>query len=243
MTILSKLLHKKKEEIKKGEPQKLSPEEVFKMIKDQRKKLEENDLKNYVKNLLTLADRMKRTKQTEGLRRLNFLAKTSIKEAELIKRGYDNFIWKRKLDEVLDPADSSVKICELEEFTRVLPEEAVKIVEDTDDLFSAYFVMFTDYTGKEDRKRATIERNKDPILFGAFVEEDKSHNIDFGERMYPLYSWKDEYCELTLDELVSQYAEDHEDDLVEKLTLKDMAETVEKRLAEFNAVKDEDVSE
>lgn len=243
MTILSKLLHKKKEEIKKDEPQKLSPEEVFKMIKDQRKKLEENDLKNYVKNLLTLADRMKRTKQTEGLRRLNFLAKTAIKEAELIKRGYDNFIWKRKLDEVLDPADASVKICELEEFTRVLPEEAVKIVEDTDDLFSAYFVMFTDYTGKEDRKRATIERNKDPILFGAFVEEDKAHNIDFGERMYPLYSWKDEYCELTLDELVSQYAEDHDDDLVEKLTLKDMAETVEKRLAEFNAVKDEDVSE
>lgn len=243
MSILSKLLQKRKKEMKKSEPERLSPEEVFKMIKGQRKKLEENDLKNYVKNLLVLADRMKRTKQTEGLRRLNFLAKTSIKEAELIKRGYDDFIWKRKLDEVLDPADTSVKICELEEFTRVLPEEAVKIVEDTNDLFSAYFVMFTDYTGKEDRKRATIERNKDPILFGAFVEEDKSHNIDFGERMYPLYSWKDEYCELTLDELVSQYREEYNDELVEKLTLKDMAETVEKRLGEFNAVKEEDVSE
>ena len=243
MSLLSKLLRKKEGELKKNEPQKLSPEEVFKMIKDQRKKLEEHDLKNYVKNLLVLADRMKRTGQTEGLRRLNFLAKTSVKEAELIKRGYDDFVWKRKLDEVLDPADASVKICELEEFTRVLPEEAVKIVEDTNDLFSAYFVMFTDYTGREDRKRATIERNKDPILFGAFVEEDKSHNIDFGERMYPLYSWKDEYCELTLDELAAQYKEETGEDLVEKLTLKDMAETVEKRLAEFNIVKDENVSE
>lgn len=243
MSILTKLLKKKADEKKSTPPEKLSPEEAFGMIEDQRGKLEENDLKSYIQNLLTLADKMKRAKQTEGLRRLNFLAKTAIKEAELIKRGYNEFIWKRKLDEILDPADTAVKICELEEFTRVLPEEAVKIVEDTDDLFSAYFVMFTDYTGKEDRKRDTVERNKDPILFGAFVEEDKAHNIDFGERMYPLFSWKDEYCELTLDELVAQYKEDYNDNLVEKLSIKDMAETVEKRLAEFNAVKDTDASE
>lgn len=236
MTFLSNLLTKRGS---KEEAQKLAPEEFFNLLKEQKEHNTELDLKKYFVSTMEIAERMRRTHQTEGLRRLNFLAKTTIKEVELVKLGYNEYIWKRKLDELLDDADTSIKICELEEFTRPLPEEAVKAIEETENIFSAFFVMFTDYTGREDRRRETEQRNKDPILFGAFVEEDDKHNIDFGERMYPLYSWKDEYCELTLDELCAQYEELTGDKkLVEKLSIKNMHKQVEKRLAEFNIQKD-----
>jgi hypothetical protein len=61
--------------------------------------------------------------------------------------------------------------------------------------------VFTDYTGKT-RKQVEKERQaKDPIVFGAFLNEESRTVID---RFYYLGDWEDEYCNLTLDKMVNE---------------------------------------
>lgn len=229
MGIFTKFVKKNKNQ----EVVQITSEEAFKLIKEAKEKNSDSSLLEYFKANLVIAEKMKRAGQTAGLNRLRFIMGNVPKEVELIKRGYDKFVWKRKVDEVLDQSGRDLKMIELEEFTRVLPDDVIKAIEDTDDLFTNYFIMYTDYTGKDERRIAQEEKNKDPILWGAFiVEDEKTHDIYFGERMYPIADWKDEYCDLTLDELCSEFDTENEP-LVEKLTLNNMQTEIEKRLNEY----------
>lgn len=60
------------------------------------------------------------------------------------------------------------------------------------------YVLFTDYTGEVEKK---VEKERDPILFGSFIDRTVD---EMSQRMYYLGDWVDEYCDLTLDKLVSQ---------------------------------------
>lgn len=230
MGIFSGILKRKKKE----EITRLTAEEAFALIKKAKEENTEKSLVEYFKANIVIAEKMKRTGQTAGLNRLRFLMTTVPKEAELIKRGYNKFVWKRRVDEVLDQSERDLKMIELEEFTRVLPDHVIQAVEDTNDLFTNYFVMYTDYTGKEERRIEQEERNRDPILWGAFIEEDKkTSDILFGERMYPIADWKDDYCDLTLDELCSEF-DTADEKLVETITIDTMPAELEKRLNELS---------
>ena len=63
------------------------------------------------------------------------------------------------------------------------------------------YEVFTDYTKKEQRKIAKERREKDPIIFGALKKDGKVL-----DRLYYICDWVDEYCDLTLDKLVNEYA-------------------------------------
>ncbi len=230
MGIFSKLLKNKKT----ANIEQITAEEAFRLIKEAKETNSDKSLFDYFKANLVIAEKMKRTGQTAGLNRLRFIMKNIPNEAELIKRGYNKYVWKRRVDEVLDQSERDLKMIELEEFTRVLPENVIKAIEDTNDLFTNYFVMYTDYTGKDERRIEQQDRNRDPILWGAFIQEDeKTHDIQFGERMYPIADWKDEYCDLTLDELCNEFDTDNEK-LVETLTLEEFPNEITKRLNEYS---------
>jgi hypothetical protein len=85
---------------------------------------------------------------------------------------------------------------------REVPDELVDVVDKTKDIFDQFYVVFTDYTGKEERKVEKERRDKDPILFGVF-----KNNTTVSDRFYFLGDWVDEYCDLTLDKMVEQYKE------------------------------------
>ena len=73
-------------------------------------------------------------------------------------------------------------------------------IEKSKDIFDELYVIFTDYTGKEERKVEKERRDKDPILFGVFKNDG-----NVADRFYFLGDWVDEYCDLTLDKMVEQY--------------------------------------
>ena len=85
---------------------------------------------------------------------------------------------------------------------REIPDEIVDTVAKVKDIFDELYVVFTDYTGKEERKVAKERRDKDPILFGVF-----KNNVVVSDRFYFLGDWVDEYCDLTLDKFIDQYKE------------------------------------
>ena len=103
-------------------------------------------------------------------------------------------------DYITNVADKSVKIIELSRYMREIPDELVDTIERTKNLFDEFYVVFTDYTGREERKIEKERRDKDPILFGVFKNQ-----TNVADRFYFLGDWVDEFCDLTLDKLVEQY--------------------------------------
>lgn len=86
--------------------------------------------------------------------------------------GITTFIYRDDIEEYIDNiAKDTVKIIELENYEREIPDEIVAIIEQVKDKFDQLYVLFTDYTGKVERQVEKERRQKDPILFGTFQNE------------------------------------------------------------------------
>lgn len=184
----------------------LTVQQYFDKVKEAKQKMTEVELDRLAENSLKMLEKFLITGQTEAARKVYVNLKTFEKEKQLLAKGLDIYIWKDYLDHYIeDIANKDVKVAPLTRYTRMIPDELIDRIAETKDLFTDYFVVFTDYTGREERKIETEERNRDPILLGAFIEQSDKHDIDFVERMYYLGDWIDEYCDLTLDKLITEY--------------------------------------
>lgn len=179
-----------------------SPSEYFDLLKGKRQKITDEDLKNFYENALVLLNKYNITGQKEGMKKLIFLIETVEKERALVKMGIDTFVYKDDVEDYIDVvAKETVKIIELERYEREIPDEIVEIISEVKGLFDQLYIVFTDYTGRVERKIERERRAKDPILFGAF--QDKKSRI-LVERFYFLGDWEDEYCDLTLDKMIAE---------------------------------------
>lgn len=165
-----------------------SPDEYFQFIKDRKHSVTDEDLTAIYDNCLELLNKYRITGQTKR---------------ELIALGVDTFIYRDDIEEYIDNvAKDVVKIIELENYEREIPDEIVSVVEAVKDKFDKLYVLFTDYTGRVERQVEKERRSTDPILFGTFQNEASRTVVD---RFYFLGDWEDEYCDLTLDKLVGDF--------------------------------------
>ena len=136
------------------------------------------------------------------MQKIMFHLEGSEKEREIVKMGIDTFIYRDDIEEYIDNvAKDTVKIIELENYEREIPDEIVNLIAEVKDKFDQLYVVFTDYTGKVERQVEKERREKDPILFGTFQNQVNRTVID---RFYYLGDWEDEYCDLTLDKMVNE---------------------------------------
>ena len=183
--------------------EKISPSQYFDYIKNAKNDITTEALKESYSVFLKLAEKYTKLGQKESLKKLCFLADTLKKEEKLIELGITKYIYKDVIEDYIENvADKTVKIIELSRYMREVPDELVETIEKSKDLFDEFYVVFTDYTGKEERKVEKERRDKDPILFGMF-----KNNSNVADRFYFLGDWVDEYCDLTLDKMVEQYQE------------------------------------
>ncbi len=179
----------------------ISPSQYFDFLKGAKNIITTEELKNSYDVFLSLAEKYQKIGQVESLKKLCFLADTLVKEEKLIEMGINTFIYKDTIEDYIENvAGKTVKIVELSRYMREIPDELVETIEKTKPLFNEFYVIFTDYTGKEERKIEKERRDKDPILFGVF-----KNNTNVADRFYFLGDWVDEYCDLTLDKMVEQY--------------------------------------
>lgn len=185
------------------EEKEITPSQYFDFLKDAKNKITTEQLKNSYGVFLKLGEKYTKLGQKESLKKLCFLADTLIKEEKLIDLGVTTYIYKDVIEDYIENvASKTVKIVELSRYMREIPDELVETIERTKDIFDEFYVVFTDYTGKEERKVEKERRDKDPILFGCFKNE---RNV--ADRFYFLGDWVDEYCDLTLDKMVEEYKE------------------------------------
>lgn len=182
----------------------LTPSEYFEQVKGKKNHITDEDLKNVYDNCLELLNKYKITGQKKGMRKLMFHLECIEKEREIVKMGIDTFIYRDDIEEYIDNvAKDTVKIIELENYEREIPDEIVELIGTIKDKFDQIYVVFTDYTGRVEKQIQRERRDKDPILFGTFQNQLNRTVID---RFYYLGDWEDEYCDLTLDKMVNEVA-------------------------------------
>lgn len=185
----------------KNEGKEITPSQYFDYLKGAKNVITTEELKKSYDAFIKLAEKYQKIGQVESLKKLCFLADTLVKEEKLIELGINTFIYKDAIEDYIENvADKTVKIIELSRYMREIPDEIVDTIKKSKDLFDEFYVVFTDYTGKEERKVEKEKRDKDPILFGVF-----KNRTNVADRFYFLGDWVDEYCDLTLDKLIAQY--------------------------------------
>jgi len=84
--------------------------------------------------------------------------------------------------------------------------------------------LFTDYSKMHKKVQARQNINYDPIIFGVF--EDENNVMD---RFYFIGDWIDEYCDLTLDKMVSICKKENVD-IIKKIYTSDKLASIKKEL-------------
>jgi hypothetical protein len=181
----------------------ITPSQYFDYLKGAKNTITTEALKKSYDVFIALAEKYKKLGQIESLKKLCFLADTLAKEEKLIDMGVTTYVYRDAVEDYIENvADKAVKIVELSRYMREIPDELVETIEKVKPIFDEFYVVFTDYTGKEERKIEKERRDKDPILFGVF-----KNNTTVADRFYFIGDWVDEYCDLTLDKMITEYTE------------------------------------
>lgn len=206
------MVRKKKEEILDvqevveipSEESVLSPAQYFDILKGKREQMTEEKLGQIYENAMTLMKRYKITGQKLAMKKLTFYIDKIEKEKKLLDLGFKDYIYKDAIEDYIDNvAEGVVKIIELENYERDLPDSVVDIIEavQNEKIFSNLYVIFTDYTGRVERKVKAHRREKDPILVGGFMNRD---SMGVSDRLYLLADWVDPFCDLTLEKMLAE---------------------------------------
>ncbi len=185
----------------------LTPTQYFDLLKDMKKNITEDDIENVLNNCLELMKKPKITGQKKMAKKIYDQSKILIRELNAVKAGFATYVLREDILYYIENiSKKTVKIIELENYERDIPDEVVDRLVEAQPYFDEFFIVFTDYTGEAERTVKKEERDKDPILFGVIHHPDKKDVLT--NRMYFIADWVDEYCDLTLEELCMQYEGD-----------------------------------
>lgn len=179
---------------------KISPRLIFKYVKRKFTKLEAQKMGRRMKHLEKLADDASDKGQVALGEEFMKKAIKELRESEIYACGFSKFIEEEEIERLLDMTGRSIVETELKNFIHPIPKKAAtKIMRAIKKrLFDEYVVLH--YDPDDVASEATEEEKKDPIIFGKIEESN---------RYYFVADWIDDYCDLTLE------------DVVEKLSLKD----------------------
>lgn len=190
----------------------ITPTEFFEDLKHRVGQTEEADLKRYYATAVKLLDKALRTGQSRQVSKLMYQISTIERETEIRELGIDRFVYTADVKRYIQEVEHRVvKLVELAEYPREIPDTIVKTIEQVKDKFDKLVIVFTDYSDEVGQAIAQDARDKDPILFGVFYDENSNELL---ERMYFLGDWEDEYCDLTLTKLIEEYKDISEDEVV-----------------------------
>lgn len=194
----------------------LTAQQYFDKVKDKRNKVTDSSLTLVYENAEVLLKKAMITKQTAAAKKLVFHLETIEKERKLVEMGIDTFVYKDDIEHFIDNVSrNTVKIIELGRYEREVPDQIAFIVSKTQHLFDELYVVFTDYTGRLEKEALKERKEKDPILFGSF--QDKKNRVVI-DRFYFLGDWEDEFCDLTLDKMVSEMKSVADKDIIRKIS-------------------------
>lgn len=163
----------------------------------------ENRIKR-IEKMINEADENNQIAFSEELTKKLFVI---MRESECYANGFKIFIEHDIYDKFKNKTERKVNLTPIKNYSRVIPKYVLKKKSKADELklFDDYFIMHYDEAeAVKETEKETIEREKDPILFGV---------IEYSTRLYFLADWIDNYCDLTLDDIIDKL-DLEEDDMI-----------------------------
>ena len=186
----------------------ITPKELMEQIKSMKTKITNDDLQSFYNVCLEKLDKYIVTGQIDACKKIKFLIDNVSREYKLIENGIDTFVYFNDIKEYINQVkDKQISIIELSRYEREIPDEIIDVISmcRENNLFDEYIILFTDYQKEMSKKTAKQDREKDPILFGMMYNEETNTACP---RFYYLGDWEDEYCDLTLEKMLSKIGQD-----------------------------------
>ena len=188
----------------------IEPAEYFASIKAEFRDADADELDAMLRTVEKQMIDAQRAGQKTFIERLVFSRSSIIREMQAALAGIDHYVYKDAIKNLIDKVkpEGSIKIIELDRYTRLIPPANVDEIERVRalGLFDEFCVVYTDLTGESMETAEDQEfksRNRDPIVFGYFREPATSFKHD---RFYVVTDWEDENCDLTFDKLIHKLA-------------------------------------
>lgn len=119
-------------------------------------------------------------------------------ENKLFATNFKRFIDEQDVIKFALKCEKGLRLTYVKNYTRIIPEDVAskKIEADALEVFDNYAILHYDPDGKATEMTETEKaKAKDPILFGLIKDSTK---------LYFIGDWKDELCDLTLEEIVNK---------------------------------------
>ena len=216
---------------------KVTPSLYFDYVKGLKNKVEFEEYGLIIDNTLKMINKAKITEQTSMAKRLTHQLELALRELEAAKKGFDIFVNRKDIELYISKVEAkAVKIIELSRYTREIPDDVIDKIAEAKEVFDEMYIMFTDYTKKETKKVAKERRDKDPILFGAFIDKDgeKENKIYVEDRLFFIADWVEDKCDLTLEEICRDVKDKSNKDITYKVDLPTTEEAAKSYLDSFN---------
>ena len=224
-------------EVKKDGEIKLSPSEYFEKIKGLKAECDSDEFLPILEIAEKQLKQFTLLKQTEAARITTNYIKMVKKEIEIIKAGFTTYVLKEDVEKYMHKlADKCVFCCEIADYPRSIDEKVFKRIENHIDLFDHIYIVFTDYTQKVSKQIDKKTREKDPIMFGAINLDGSSRNYPvIGPRLYFIGDWVDEFCDLTLQEVIESFKnKEKREDIVKTVEIPETTKEFKSEVQKFN---------
>lgn len=154
------------------------------------------EIANYYERAILHANENGQTALVEKLSNLIFICKN---EANLVDMHFTKYVTEQQIidfyEKISDENKKHLRLSFIKNYTRLIPQKVIEIKKQLDqkEIFDNYVILYYDpLTISEELTDKEKELMKDPILFGLMSKSRK---------LYFIADWKDEFCDLTLDEM------------------------------------------
>ncbi len=104
----------------------VSPAEYFEQVKSRKQTMTDAGLSQLYENCIALLEEYQRSGQITAQKKLLFHIDNITREKKLLDLGIDTFVYKSDVDDFIHMVDNKVvKIVELENYQRRIPEEII----------------------------------------------------------------------------------------------------------------------
>lgn len=206
------------------DPAEMSVSDYFNYVKGMKEDTDSEEVKRTADVCMSLLKKFEILGQKEAAKKAKNAFDVLKRDLELYEKGITKYVHIDNVTKYLkEISGHSVKLIELENFPREIPDSVMNKWLEVRDCFDGAYVVFTDYTEKTEKtdtaaaaagKTSTTaevakkRKDKDPILFG-ILKVDKSISSlknNTYEKMYFVADWVDDYCDLTFDKMIEAMA-------------------------------------
>lgn len=216
----------------------ITPAVYFDYVKGLKEKLNQEEYNIIIDTSLKMLNKTKITGQTAMAAEISHEVELALRELDAAKEGFDIYVNRKDIEKYIDSVESnSIKIIELENYTREIPDDQVDKIVKAKEIFDQLYIIFTDYTMEDTKKVAKERRDKDPIVFGAFLDKDDSEStskIYVEDRLFFICDWIEEKCDLTLEQICRDVKDKDDKDITYKVSNPKTEDEVKKYLKSFS---------